>query len=121
LIIADIPGLIEGASEGKGLGVKFLKHIERTKTLFHLVSAESEDVVGDYRTVRKELEAYNADLTQKEEHVLLTKCDNNSPEEVKAKLAALKKIKVQATPISLLDEESLAAVKKMLTALNAKK
>lgn len=114
LIIADIPGLIEGASAGKGLGVKFLKHIERTKVLFHLVSAESEDVVRDYRVIRDELEKYNPALTKKTEHVFLTKFDAVSPKEVKEKLAALKKIKIKATPISILDTKSLQEVKKIL-------
>jgi len=114
LIIADIPGLIEGASEGKGLGVKFLKHIERTKTLFHLVSAESEDVVRDYEIIRTELEKFNPALGEKSERVFLSKCDTVSPEEVQEKLAELKKKKIDALPISILDEDSLSAVKKIL-------
>ena len=114
LIIADIPGLIEGASEGKGLGVKFLKHIERTKTLFHLVSAESDDVVRDYEIIRNELEKFNPVLGKKSEHVFLSKCDTVPPEEVKKKLAALKKKKITALPISILDEDSLGTVKKIL-------
>ncbi len=117
LIIADIPGLIEGASGGKGLGVKFLKHIERTKVLFHLVCAESDDVVHDYRVIRDELEKYNPELTKKTEHVFLTKTDAVSSEELKEKLANLKKIKIKATPISILDEKSLLEVKKMLNAI----
>ena len=114
LIIADIPGLIEGASEGKGLGVKFLKHIERTKTLFHLVSAESDDVVRDYEIIRTELEKFNPALGEKSERVFLSKCDTVSPEEVQEKLAELKKKKIDALPISILDEDSLSAVKKIL-------
>lgn len=121
LIIADIPGLIEGASDGKGLGVKFLKHIERTKVLFHLVSAESDDVVRDYKIIRGELEKYNPELTKKPEHVFLTKMDAVSPEELKEKLAALKKIKIKATPISILDEKSLAEVKKILNTIAGSK
>ncbi len=117
LIIADIPGLIEGASEGKGLGVKFLKHIERTRTIFHLVSAESEDVVRDYTIVRKELEAYNPELAEKDEHVFLTKTDAVTPEEVEDRLKALKKKKILATPISILDTESIEAVKKLLNTI----
>ncbi len=117
LILADIPGLIEGASGGKGLGVKFLKHIERTKTLFHLVSADSDDVVRDYEIIRNELERYNPELTKKLEHVFLSKCDTVSPEEVKAKLAALKKKKITATPLSVLDE-SIGTVKKILNGIN---
>ena len=119
LIIADIPGLIEGASEGKGLGVKFLKHIERTKTLFHLVSAESGDVVHDYETVRSELKKYNPALCEKEEHVFLTKSDSVSQEELTEKLAALKKKKIVAMPISILDEDTLGEVKKILNSIKA--
>lgn len=114
LIIADIPGLIEGASEGKGLGVKFLKHIERTETLFHLIAADSDDVVRDYQVIRTELETYSATLKEKKEHVFLSKCDTATPREVKEKLAALKKKKIVATPISILDEKSLESVKKLL-------
>jgi GTPase len=117
LIIADIPGLIEGASEGKGLGVKFLKHIERTRVLFHLISAESEDVVRDYRTVRKELETYSASLGDKDEYVFLTKCDEASERDVGEKLAALRKIKVKAVPISILEPGSLEQVKGVLNSI----
>jgi GTP-binding protein len=119
LIIADIPGLIEGASDGKGLGDKFLKHIERTKTLFHLVSSESDDPVRDYRVIRKELEAYNTALTQKEEHVFLTKSDAVTPERLKEELKLLKKEGISATPISVIDPESLEEVRKILNGLKA--
>lgn len=114
LIIADIPGLIEGASEGRGLGVKFLKHIERTKTLFHLVSAGSDDVVRDYGIIRTELGKFSPALREKKEYVFLSKCDTVSPEEVEEKLAALKKKKVEAIPISVLDDTSLAQVRNLL-------
>lgn len=117
VIIADIPGLIEGASHGKGLGIKFLRHIERTKTLFHLISAESEDVVRDYKTIRAELGEYDKALLEKDERVFLTKSDMVSEKELKGKLAALKKAKIEATPISILDDESMTAVKKALQAL----
>lgn len=117
LIIADIPGLIEGASSGKGLGVKFLKHIERTKQLFHLVSAESDDVVRDYKIVRTELERYNPALIQKEEHVFLTKSDAVPPDALKAALSALKKAGIKAVPISLLDPASIEEVKKILNGI----
>ena len=117
LIIADIPGLIEGASGGKGLGVTFLKHIERTKSLFHLVSAESEDVVADYRIVRKELETYSQALSGKNERVFLTKSDAVPPERLKEELAVLKKAGVAATPISILDTESIVEVKKLLNVI----
>lgn len=73
--IADIPGLIEGASEGKGLGVKFLRHIKRTKMLAHLVSLENENPMDTYRQIRKELEGYGKSLFEKDEIIILTKTD----------------------------------------------
>ena len=73
-ILADIPGLIEGASKGKGLGHKFLRHIERTRMIFHCISLENE-VLGAYETVRKELEGYSTGLLEKKEWIILTKSD----------------------------------------------
>lgn len=73
--IADIPGLIEGAASGKGLGHKFLRHVTRTKMLLHLVSLEQEDIFGAYTTVRNELSSFDTSLTAKEEWVVLTKKD----------------------------------------------
>lgn len=74
-IIADIPGLIEGASEGKGLGHKFLRHIERTKMILHCISFESTDMVATYTSIRHELERFNSTLLKKEEWIILTKSD----------------------------------------------
>jgi len=118
VVIADIPGLIEGAAEGKGLGIKFLKHIERTGTLMHLISAESDDVVRDYQTIRAELKSYNKTLLEKTEHVFLTKNDAVSPEVVESQLKALKKVKIKATPISVYDDESLKSVQVILNEIN---
>lgn len=114
LVLADIPGLIEGSSSGKGLGMKFLRHIERTKILFHLISAESEDPVHDYTIIKKELETYNAELLKKPEYIFLSKSDVTSPDEIEKKLTELKKINDRAIAISLYDDESLEAVKKIL-------
>ncbi|OGG52505.1 Obg family GTPase CgtA [Candidatus Kaiserbacteria bacterium RIFCSPHIGHO2_01_FULL_53_29] len=114
LILADIPGIIEGASTGKGLGVKFLKHIERTKVLFHLISAESDDVARDYKIIRNELENYNPLLTKKTEYVFLTKSDAVAPQELKKRLTVLTKHGIQAMPISILDPTSIDEVKKIL-------
>lgn len=75
IIIADIPGLIEGASEGKGLGDKFLRHIERTKTILHVIDAGSEDIKRDYKTIRSELELFSKKLAKKREIVVLNKSD----------------------------------------------
>jgi len=121
LILADIPGLIEGASMGKGLGIKFLHHIERTKTVFHLVSAESEDPVAVYRTVRTELEHYSPALAAKDEHVFLSKSDMVSESELEKKLKALKSVSPTAMALSIHDEESLEAVKVILNGIQAGK
>jgi GTP-binding protein len=114
LILADIPGLIEGASAGKGLGIKFLRHVERTKTLFHLISAESQDPVKDYQVIRQELGAYNKELLDKQEYVFLCKSDLVSKDEQKKKLALLKKAGILALPISIIDDKSMREVEKIL-------
>ena len=88
-VLADIPGLIEGAHEGAGIGDRFLGHIERCEIILHLVDATSEDPLKDYTTVRGELEAYAETLGQKEERVALSKCDALPQEEAKAKAQAL--------------------------------
>jgi GTP-binding protein len=90
-VIADIPGLIEGASEGAGLGVRFLGHVERTAVLIHLVDGTQEDVAGAWRTVRHELEAYGDELGDKSEILVLNKVDALDPAARKAKAAELKK------------------------------
>ena len=74
-VVADIPGLIEGASSGKGLGLKFLKHIERTKILVYMIDINTEDIDKEYKVLKGELEKYNADLVDKPSILLLTKCD----------------------------------------------
>ena len=121
LILADIPGLIEGASGGKGLGIKFLRHAERTKTLFHLVSAESASPVKDYRVIRGELKKFSKDLLQKTEYVFLSKSDMVSGTETKKKVAALKKVNKNTLAISVHDWDSLEKVKNILNRINLKK
>lgn len=88
-IIADIPGLIEGASSGKGLGIKFLKHVERTRILLHLVSANQDDPLAAYKEVRKEIELFGHDLIKKREFIILSKIDLVSPEECETKIQLL--------------------------------
>ncbi|AJY44483.1 GTPase ObgE [Martelella endophytica] len=90
-ILADIPGLIEGAHEGIGIGDRFLGHVERTRVLLHLVSAQEEDVAKAYRTVRNELEAYDVDLGEKHEIVSLSQVDILDEATLKDKKAALEK------------------------------
>ncbi len=114
MIIADIPGLIEGASAGKGLGVKFLRHIKRTKVLFHCISAESEDLAHDYKVIREELIKYQPELADKKEYLLLTKIDLVEEKELKKKIKELKKINPDVATLSIYDEESIAKIKKLL-------
>src|SRR6476619_4080656 len=90
-VLADIPGLIEGAHEGAGLGTRFLGHVERCRALLHLVDGTEEDVVGAYRTVRGELKAYGGNLVRKKELVALNKVDAMTPEDIEAKRALLAK------------------------------
>ena len=92
LVLADIPGLIEGAHEGVGLGDRFLKHVERCSVFLHLLDGTAEDVANDYLTIRKELELYNDKLKNKAEVVALNKCDALTDEEIKEKVAALHKV-----------------------------
>ncbi len=90
-ILADIPGLIEGAHEGVGLGDRFLGHVERTRVLLHLVSGQEEDVAKAYKTVKHELQAYGGELTDKVEIVALSQVDTLDPTELKKKQKALAK------------------------------
>lgn len=121
LILADIPGLIEGASQGKGLGIKFLRHIERTKVLFHFISAESEDHARDYEIIRKELGEYNKELLQKPEYIFLTKTDLVDEKKLKEITKALKKINSKIIPLSIYNEDSLKSIKEILNEIMEKK
>ena len=90
LLVADIPGLIEGASVGKGLGDAFLRHVERTSVLLHLIDAYSNDVAADYATIRKELADYSPELATRPEVVALTKIEGLDEDIVDMQLAAAK-------------------------------
>ena len=114
VILADIPGLIEGASQGRGLGVKFLKHIERTKVLVHIIDAMSDNVVRDYKTIRKELKEFSAKLVKKEEIVVLNKIDAVLKEDLDQKISELKKIKVSAHPISAAANKGISELLKII-------
>lgn len=113
-IIADIPGLIEGASEGKGLGHKFLKHIEKVKLLLHCISSESDDPVKDYKVIIGELKKYNPKLLEKQEIILLTKSDLVDKKDLEKKIKGLNKTKKQIIPVSIYDWESLQSLIKIL-------
>ncbi len=114
-VLADLPGLIEGAHEGIGLGDRFLGHTERCRVLLHLIDGTGEDAGLDYKTVRTELEAYGNGLTDKPEIVALTKVDSMTPEAIRAQAAKLKKA-CKKTPL-LLSSASQQGVKDVLRAL----
>jgi GTP-binding protein len=106
-IIADIPGLIEGASRGKGLGIKFLKHIQKVDLLLHCVSSDSIDPASDYKVVRKELGEFKKSLLNKKELILLTKSDLIDENEIKKIKSKLKGFDREIITTSIYDEESL--------------
>ena len=118
LVLADIPGLIEGASEGKGLGDQFLRHIERTKILVHVVSAESPNLFADIVVIKKELSEYSTKITpgsqslsDKPEVMVLNKIDVLSEDELKNKLDQFKKYNIEVIPISSTIGDGLDKVK----------
>jgi GTP-binding protein len=118
LLIADIPGLIEGASKGKGLGDAFLRHVERTSVLLHLIDAYSNDIAKDYTTIRTELAQYSESLATRPEIVALTKCEGLDQELIDMQIEALKKAAPHATvvAISSLAHQGLQEVLRLLVA-----
>ncbi len=113
--LADIPGLIEGAHTGTGLGIKFLKHIERCKTLLHLIDITEDDLFISYNQVRKELSKYSKDLVKKKEIVVLNKTDLIDEEEKKEKIKKLKnKLKKNIFLMSTMDKQSVSDIKSKL-------
>lgn len=106
-ILADIPGLIEGASVGKGLGYKFLRHIKRTKLLLHCISLESEDLSLSYETIRKELVKYGRDLDEKPEVIILTKTDLVDKIQIKTAQKKLSQYEKEILTVSIYDDESI--------------
>ena len=125
-VLADIPGLIEGASEGAGIGDRFLGHVERCAVLIHLIDGTQDDVKAAYTTIRGELAAYDERLAEKQEIVVLNKIDAIDPDELKEKLKVLKRVskaevmtvsaatrqnidQVLYRVVSVLDEERAAA------------
>ena len=113
--LADIPGLIEGAHEGVGLGDKFLRHIERCKNILHLIDITNEDLLENYSKVRKELLKYSNKLIKKKEIIVFNKIDMISDEEVNKKINTFsKKIKKKIYSISALKHKGLTTIKRML-------
>ena len=114
LLLADVPGLIEGASLGKGLGDEFLRHVERTSVLIHMIDAYQEDVVAAYQTIQKELKDYQVDLTSKPQIVVLNKIDGLDQDQVAELQAALKKVIPRGTKQFAISAASGLNVKPML-------
>jgi len=114
-VLADLPGLIEGAHEGVGLGDRFLGHTERCNVLLHLVDGTSEDPAAAYKVIRRELEAYGQGLENKPEIVALSKCDALTPQAIKTQAAKLKKA-CKNTPI-ILSSQSRQGVPEALRTL----
>jgi GTPase len=116
-VLADLPGLIEGAHEGTGLGDRFLGHTERCRVLLHLIDGTGEDAGAAYKIVRDELEAYGEGLTEKPEIVALSKSDAMTPEAIKMQIAKLKKT-CKKTPL-VLSAQSGQGAQEALRALAA--
>ena len=115
VILADIPGLIEGAHEGIGLGDKFLRHIERCNNILHLIDITNNNLLEDYSKVRKELFKYSNKLTKKREIIVFNKIDMISDEEIKKKIDFFrKKIKKKIYTISALKHKGLTTIKRVL-------
>lgn len=112
-ILADIPGLIEGASEGKGLGHKFLRHIRRTALILHCISFENEDPDNAYTTIRGELKAFDPELAEKKEVIILTKTDVTTPEVISEWLNHFKKFP-HVFVVSILDDAAVKTLKDSL-------
>lgn len=110
-IIADIPGLIEGASLGRGLGHKFLRHIKRTKVLFHCISLENEDVVKAYKIIRKELKDYSEELSNKKEIIILTKTDLIDEKKLTSIIKKIEKLNKNVLTATVYDSESIKKLK----------
>lgn len=117
IILADIPGLIEGASSGKGLGTKFLKHIEKTKLLVHCIDAASENPLESYQTIRKELEGFDEKLAKKTEIILLTKTDMVDSKEITKLEKQLKKVANIILSVSILDDKLVENLQNRLVEL----
>jgi len=115
ITLADIPGLIEGAHEGTGLGDKFLKHIERCKSLIHLIDITNEDILENYLKIRKELSKYSNSLLKKKEIIVFNKIDMINADEIKKKINSFrKKIKKNTYEISVVQSKGLINIKKLL-------
>ncbi len=117
LLFADIPGLIEGASEGKGLGDEFLRHVERNYVLVHLIDVYQEDIADAYKTIQGELKAYKTDLTDRPQVVVLTKIEGLDEATLNERKAELIKVIPKGTPIFAISSQSKTGLKDLLYAV----
>ena len=115
ITLADIPGLIEGAHEGVGLGIKFLKHIERCKILLHMIDVTEDDLVTSYKQIRNELKKYSNDLVKKKEIIVFNKVDLTEKNELKEKIKFFEgKIKKKVSILSNTDKKLISKIKSSL-------
>lgn len=114
-VLADVPGLIEGASTGKGLGIKFLKHIEKVDMIFHCISVETQNIASEYNIVINELKTYNPKLPEKKSIILLTKIDLIEKKEIEKKVKELKKFNKDVLPVSIYEEKTLEKLKNIIS------
>ncbi len=115
LILADLPGLIEGASSGKGLGIKFLRHIERTRIVFHFIDSTTVDPLADYKTLRRELGAYNPLLLEKPEYIIISRTDMADTNRVAEITQALTPLKKEIILLSIHDKNQMTEARKILS------
>ena len=115
ITLADIPGLIEGAHTGTGLGIKFLKHIERCKTLLHLIDINEDDLISSYKQVRNELKNYGKELIKKKEIIVFNKIDLIEKNDLQKKINEFEiKIKKKTLNMSTIESRSVAKIKSKL-------
>ncbi|MDO8336466.1 MAG: GTPase ObgE [Candidatus Saccharibacteria bacterium] len=117
LLIADIPGLIEGASEGKGLGGAFLRHVDRTSVLLHLIDAYTDDIADAYKIIRAELKAHNPHLSTRNEVVAITKVEGLDDEIINDQLSKLQKVVTPETPLFAISSTAHKNIKELLREL----
>lgn len=117
LILADIPGLIDGAAGGKGLGIKFLRHIERTRILFHFIDAATEDPLMDYKIIRRELELYNPLLLEKKEYIILSRIDLVDEKRIAEIIKIIIPTEKEIIPISVYKNKGLEMIRKLFQKL----
>lgn len=120
LLIADIPGLIEGASEGKGLGDAFLRHVERTAVLLHMIDVYSDDIASSYKTIRAELANYSPELATRPEVIALTKAESFDDEMIQMQIDAVREVAGKKAEVFAISSSAHKGVKEVLRALRAK-